>query len=127
MSKHVECGKVHEIDDAALRKLADGVQAEQEEIHNRYGIHCSFFLGMIRQRSDGAEAGPADEDAEVVGSILGCEACAAYFLAHTAIRNARVARMLADALRWIEKLRAEPDAKNPAELADMAVAAGEPN
>lgn len=131
MTKHVECGKIHEIDDAALRKLADGVNAEQEEMHNRYGIHCSFFLGMIRQRSDEEGAGPEDEDAEITGSILGCEACTAYFLATTAMRNPHVAQMLADAIRWIEKLRAEPDTKSPAEspteLVDMPVSAGKAN
>jgi hypothetical protein len=127
MSKHVECGKVHEFDDAALRKMADGIQAEQEEIHARYGIHCSFFLSMIRQRSDGAGANPEDEDAEIAAGIYGCEACAAYFLANTAMRNSRVAQMLADALRWIEKMKADPDAKNPVELADMPVPTGKAN
>lgn len=127
MSKHVECGKIHELDDEQMRKLADSLQAEQEELHNRYGIHCSFFLAMVRQRSDGADAKPEDEDAEIAGSILGCEACAAYFLAHTAVRNPRVAQLLADALRWMEKMRTQPYTESPAELSDMATPEGKPN
>ena len=127
MSKHVECGRVYDLNDEEMRKLADGMQAEQLEIHDRYISHCSFFLSMLRQRSDEATASPADEDAEIAGGIYGCEACTAYFFAHTAMRNQRVAQLLADTIRWIEKMKAQPDTKTPVELADMPLPEGKAN
>lgn len=104
MSRHANAGKLYKLDDTALRKLADGAQAEWQEMCTRYGMQAFFAVGGMRQEDAGGE------DVELSASIYGCSHCLPFFLARAVMADVHLAQIFADTLRWIEKLREEPDA-----------------
>lgn len=122
MSSHVDYGKLYQMSDEEVRKLADHIQGEWDEMHRRYGMQGFFGMAVVRQ----ARANDDDEDVELQAAIYGCMHCLPFFLARAVIGDAKMAQLFSDTLRWIDKLREKPDA-TVIDLEDLPVGDGKPN